>query len=99
MTSFIINSASLAIAQDKGVRYKYVSLPEKAFVKHNETGPFHNFCSVLTMYSGNENEKAKEKKKTNRIVSDSNTDLTLNKIKVCKSKKQIWVFQIPAKAR
>lgn len=29
------------------------------------------------MYLGNENEKAKEKKKRNRIVSESNTDLTL----------------------
>lgn len=32
VTSFIINSASLAIAHDKGVRYKYVSLPRKALV-------------------------------------------------------------------
>lgn len=63
MTGFIINTESLAIAQDKGVRYKYVSLPRKALVKHNGTGTFHSFCFVLTMYLGNENEKAKKKKK------------------------------------
>lgn len=90
MTSFIINIASLAMAQCKGVRYKYVSLPGKALAKHNGTGTFHSFWVVLTMYLGNENEKPKEKKKRrNRIVSESNTYLTLSKIEVCRPKKQI----------
>lgn len=54
------------------------------------------------MYSGNENEKDKGKKwkkKINRIVSKSNTDLTLKKMEVCQPEKQNWVVQIPAKTR
>lgn len=70
VTSFIIHSASLATAPERGVRYKYVSLPRKPLVKHNGTVMFHSFCSVLTVCLGNENEGKKneeEKARSERI--------------------------------
>lgn len=82
-----MNSASLAIAPERGVRDKNVSRPRKTLVKHNRTGTFHSFCSVLTVCLGNENEK-----KNREVVRESNTDLTLNKLRMCRPKKWIWDF-------
>lgn len=43
--------------------------------------------------------REKKKNKRNRIVSKSNTDLTLKKMEVCQPKKQNWFVQSPAKTR